>query len=392
VLEDQRPYFVTPFVVSWDDAAIDCLNEYRNTFDTLSDNDLVIVYLTKILDSSKKAENAEQVRKAIQSGQFPGLRMKDLPCFWVADREGKRGYPLHLRQDAEGRVSARAVQDLMVRLIDGAGTSLTARALWWRVHAWELQRVMKNQKAWVIIVSILSVLLVVGAVAIVWAIRAPTDQFAYVALGAAVLIVFGLLVGFLYRLPADKVGAFLFILVLLGLVIWQAQRIREFGLVVVIYFLYVAAAMVGAWILFGMLESTGSLEGEKGGLKYRFGGAASVAVLILLLGVGFEVKQTARAFDVSFNLFDPAGELVEKDGDLLLLLNERKPAAVTKGYAQVTIIPSNWNGRKARVFLKVDGYRQADDSREVTLKPDATYDLKLVPVKTDPPEPVTQPT
>lgn len=388
---DGRPFFVTPLLLSWHDEAVDTLNNYKRTYDELTDKDLLLVYLPNTLDKSNQQKNAEEIRKAIDEGQFRGLRLRDLPCFWIEDQLGGGKYPIRLSRDENDRVPAAAVHNMMTRLIDAARESRSARELWWKLHASELLQVM-GKKTWMVSVGILSVLLALGIVTIIWAIRAPTDQFGqiinqipYYALGGGVLVILGLLVGFLYRLPADKVAAFVSMLILLGLVLWQAQRIREFGLVVVLYFVYLAAALIGAYVLVGMLKGTGSLEGERGGVTYRFGGAAAVALAILGLGLGFEIHQNAPTFDVIFFLFstDPAGELVERDGQLALLLNERKDVPISKGSAQVILIPSSWKGRRARVSVKVDGYRLADDSREVELQSHATINLNLVPMKPD---------
>lgn len=175
------------------------------------------------------------------------------------------------------------------------------------------------------------------------------------------------------------------IVILLGVSLWQADRIRRFDLGVVAIVIYVLLGLIAAVVLFGQLKSSGLLKGNAFGTQIEFGGPAAVVIVFLLAGINLRGGDPFTAQFV-FNDVKEHDKRVPVAGQIEITLKSRMFADVKNGYADMPGIPHNRRGDVVTLVDKLeDGY--AVTNRQITLDPDNPIVILVSRIPDPPPPP-----
>jgi hypothetical protein len=117
-----------------------------------------------------------------------------------------------------------------------------------------------------------------------------------------------------------SLGSFLGFLVLIGLLLWKADRLAALGLASNFYYLIlVVLGLAASGFLFGALRSYASYSGRHFGGRLELGGAVVVFLLIIILG--FKLLPESLDFPITVYVHGSAGpqDLILKSSGRVLL-------------------------------------------------------------------------
>ncbi|HSS50153.1 MAG TPA: carboxypeptidase-like regulatory domain-containing protein [Thermoanaerobaculia bacterium] len=161
-----------------------------------------------------------------------------------------------------------------------------------------------------------------------------------------------------------SLGSFLAALLLVGLLLWNADLLARLGLTGNFYYLILLPlGLAVAGFLFGALRSYARYQGSHLGGTLELGGPV-VGFALVVLG-GFLLPPPATNFPLTVYVHGKAGphELVLRDkGSVLLDLggDRRSEPIGAKGQAYFPEIPASFRGQMVNVSLDAAGYELAD--------------------------------
>jgi hypothetical protein len=171
--------------------------------------------------------------------------------------------------------------------------------------------------------------------------------------------------------------SFLFFLLLLTLMLWNAERLVALGLTGNLYYLVlVTLGLSAAAFLFGGLQSYARYRGEQFGGTLELGGPVVLFLLVLILG--FWLPKPASNFPLTVYVHGPDGPqdlILRGSGYILLDIGgERKKRPIgNDGEVVFSEIPANFRGQEVAVTLDADGYDLYDSHQKAHLTESSVY-------------------
>jgi len=171
------------------------------------------------------------------------------------------------------------------------------------------------------------------------------------------------------------------LLVVAGLTILFATGKLRFGLEgPFIYLIYIFAGLLAAALCYGVLDSTGVVEGNPHGITIKLGGAIVAMVVVAGGGGLYEKYVRTNPFNVRVTLYEKTeGEPTPVSGSLSLNLGAKAESVGidSQGSALFQDIERRWANQTARIRLQSVGYELASSDSTITLTPDSTVYLKV---------------
>jgi hypothetical protein len=124
--------------------------------------------------------------------------------------------------------------------------------------------------------------------------------------------------------------------------------------------LFAFETLTASWpsaLLFGALKSKGAVSGKIYGISYRFGGSASLFVLLFLISLRWHPAMS-DTFDLSVRVYGVDDSLL-KSGDITLDLGSlglRKESIGLDGETYFRGLPDRIRGREISVICNIEGY------------------------------------
>lgn len=174
-----------------------------------------------------------------------------------------------------------------------------------------------------------------------------------------------------------SLGSFLLFLLLLTLLLWNAERLVALGLTGNLYYLVlVPLGLSAAAFLFGALRSYATYRGKQFGGVLELGGPVVLFLLVVILG--FWLPKPASNFPLTVYVHGPAGPqdlLLRGNGYIMLDIGgERKKRAIgNDGEVVFSEIPASFRGQEVPLALDADGYELVDPHQRVHLTKSSVY-------------------
>ena len=174
-----------------------------------------------------------------------------------------------------------------------------------------------------------------------------------------------------------SLGSFLFFLLLLALLLWNAERLVALGLTGNLYYLVlVPLGLSAAAFLFGALRSYAQYRGKQLGGVLELGGPVVLFLLVLILG--FWLPKPASNFPLTVYVHGPGGpqDLVLRGSGYIMLDigGERKKRPIgNDGEVVFSEIPANFRGQEVPIALDADGYELVDAYQKANLTESSVY-------------------
>jgi hypothetical protein len=164
-----------------------------------------------------------------------------------------------------------------------------------------------------------------------------------------------------------SLGAFLCSLIVLLLLIVNAQKLSGLGLTEQVYYLVlVLMGLTAAVFLFGVLPSSATYKGKHLGGSLKLSGAVVGAALVVVGGYLFVPKGLTFPFTVYVHgQGGPSDIALRNSGHVVLKLGpELKSESIgDNGQAYFPAIPSNFRGQEVPGWVESDEYEVADASK-----------------------------
>jgi len=176
---------------------------------------------------------------------------------------------------------------------------------------------------------------------------------------------------------ALSLSSFLGFLVLLGLLLWKAEKLAALGLTGNFYYLLlVMMGLTAAGFLFGALRSYANYSGQHFGGRLELGGGVVVFLLVIILG--FYLLPASLNFPLTVyvhGVVGPQDLILKSSGYVLLDLggDRRREPIGEKGQAFFPEIPSNFRGQPVNVSLDAPGYELANPAQKPVLGGPSLY-------------------
>ena len=155
-------------------------------------------------------------------------------------------------------------------------------------------------------------------------------------------------------------------------------RLRQYGSDVLTFGAYCTIGVTAAVMLFGILRSTGKLHGKKYGVVFEFGGPAALFMLLVWVGLRYELSvRPAADFSVPVYFFADGEPPQSINGKLVLYLDEPKMSSIEAGYSSPQRIPAKWNGQMVRYSTEIDGFVSDPSQPLLHLTPNEQQRVKL---------------
>jgi hypothetical protein len=174
-----------------------------------------------------------------------------------------------------------------------------------------------------------------------------------------------------------SLGSFLCALVLMGLLLWQADKLAALGMTGNFYYLVLLPlGLAVAGFLFGALRSFAHWRGEHVGGVLELGGPV-VGFALALVG-GFLLPPPTGNFPLAVYVHGPGGRheiLLRGEGFVVLHLGtelRRKPIG-DNGQAFFPEVPASFRGQEVTIGLDAAGYALAEPGRKVHLEGTSLY-------------------
>lgn len=189
--------------------------------------------------------------------------------------------------------------------------------------------------------------------------------------------------------PQKKMTPF-FIIVFLGMlvvfciVLSQLSNLSSFSSSLGSYAVISFVSLVCSVGLFGVLHSTGTFTGQKWGLAVQLGGAAAFFVVMVGVGIYFELKtrQSEIAFSAYVCDFADHEKILDVDGTLTLYLEERKEVAISHGGAYPQHLAASWNDQKVGYMIHVPGYDLPPNHEEIKIHAGSRILIPVIQITT----------
>ena len=171
--------------------------------------------------------------------------------------------------------------------------------------------------------------------------------------------------------------SFLLFLLLLALLLWNAERLVALGLTGNLYYLVlVPLGLSASAFLFGALRSYAQYRGKQFGGVLELGGPVVLFLLVLILG--FWLPKPASNFPLTVYVHGPGGpqDLVLRGSGYIMLDvgGERKKRPIgNDGEVVFSEIPANFRGQEVTIALDVDGYELVDARQKAHLTENSVY-------------------
>jgi len=172
-------------------------------------------------------------------------------------------------------------------------------------------------------------------------------------------------------------AGFVVTLILVWLLLWQAETLAAFGLTGKLFFIIlIPLGLASALVLFGILRSFAHYSGKQLGGTLELGGP--VIVFVLVLWLGFQLAPDAGNFPLTVYVHGPAGshELVLKNSGYVMLDlggERRREPIGDKGQALFAEIPASFRGQSVKLALDAEGYELGDPQKEYLLDGPSLY-------------------
>lgn len=169
-------------------------------------------------------------------------------------------------------------------------------------------------------------------------------------------------------------------LLLVGLTVWQLERIRREDTRVITFILFVLISLVAALVLFATLRSYGHITGQRLGVAFEFGGPAALFVFVLLLGIWMEFRprSTPGPFVISVLFVDTRGGVVDETGRMTIFLPQgSKEYAIRKGQAVLADLPGSLRNITVAYSLTLPRAVKKGTKQEIRLTPDLEHRITL---------------
>lgn len=166
-------------------------------------------------------------------------------------------------------------------------------------------------------------------------------------------------------------------LILLALLLWNADKLVALGLAGNLYYLVLLPLGLSvAAFLFGALRSYARYRGKQFGGVVELGGPVVAFVIVLILG--FSLPAPALPFSLTVYVHGPNGpqDLALRGSGYLMLDTggERKRRPIgNDGEVVFSEIPANFRGQEVPIALDADGYELADPRERVLLTGSSVY-------------------
>jgi hypothetical protein len=174
-----------------------------------------------------------------------------------------------------------------------------------------------------------------------------------------------------------SLGSFLAFLVLLGLLLWKADKLAALGLTSNFYYLLlVLLGLTASGFLFGALRSYAKYSGQHFGGRLELGGGVVVFLLVIILG--FRLLPASLNFPLTVFVHGVAGPqelILRNSGHVVLDIggDRRREPIGEKGQAFFPEIPSNFHGLSVNVSLDAPGYELANPAQKQVLDGPSLY-------------------
>jgi hypothetical protein len=162
----------------------------------------------------------------------------------------------------------------------------------------------------------------------------------------------------------------------LGYVIWRQQTDFQTQRLVVSIF----ATLLTVLVTFGVLHSTGVVQGEKHQIFVELGGSAAMAVVVLAICLYYYRSQPPSSFAITIYLVSPEDqrETIKKAGKMTLTTNPPRHSEFHEGIAEFRELPSDATDQDVNYSVEVEGYQLSPDApKTLRLRPAGTLFLKL---------------
>lgn len=179
------------------------------------------------------------------------------------------------------------------------------------------------------------------------------------------------------RYASLSLGCFLCTLVLLGLLLWKADKLSSLGLTGNLY--YISLLPLGlsvAGFLFGALQSYASYRGKRYGGSLVLRGPVVAFFLVIILG--FVLPKPSSNFPLTIYVHGKNGPqdlVLRGNGYVLIDIGglRRKAAIGSDGEAIFTEIPANFRGQNTSAVIDAEGYEVADPKLRIRLDSASAY-------------------
>lgn len=176
---------------------------------------------------------------------------------------------------------------------------------------------------------------------------------------------------------ALSLGSFLCALVLLGLLLWKADKLTALGLTGKLYYLVLLPLGLSvAAVLFGAMKSYARYSGKYLGGTLELGGPI-VAFAMVVIG-GFQLVPNVMTFPLTVYVHGESGRdaiVLKNTGSVLLDLglDRRREPIGDKGQAYFPAIPASFRGQDVIVLIESDTHECANPSQELKLDGTSLY-------------------
>jgi hypothetical protein len=171
--------------------------------------------------------------------------------------------------------------------------------------------------------------------------------------------------------------SFLGFLLLLGLLLWNAERLVALGLTGNLYYLaLVPLGLSAALVLFGTLRSYAVYSGKQFGGVLQLRGPVVVFFVVIILG--FWLPKPASNFPLTVYVHGPGGpqDMTLRGSGYVVIDTaglRRKAAIGNDGDAFFPEIPANFRGQEVPIALDADGYEMVDSHQQARLTETSVY-------------------
>lgn len=146
-------------------------------------------------------------------------------------------------------------------------------------------------------------------------------------------------------------------LLILFLLLWQAETLVKLGLVGKLYYLVlVPLGLCVAAFLFGTMKSVATYKGTQFGGVLELGGPVVAFILVLIFGFKLVPDQESFTATVYVQREGPAKESFHGGKVVLKLGGDRRSAIISDGAAYFSGIPANYRGQRVEALLEIPGY------------------------------------
>ena len=180
------------------------------------------------------------------------------------------------------------------------------------------------------------------------------------------------------NLPIFFYVLLVFLLIILGIWVWQLPNINKFDSRSISYVIHVMVSAVASVILFGVLRSSGTFRGSRWGFQIELGGPAALFIVVLLIGVWFEINSDNNTFSITIYLVSTEDDTtnVNCKGTVTLRTNPPLTTQIKEGIAEFRSLPLIVLDNKVDYSIDITGYKvDSKTQKQITLKSNASIKI-----------------